>query len=444
MKAKIQITWSLIKSSFAFVPTLMSLSAILAAYLFIWIDKLDNPTIKDISSYVYNGGADGARTLLSTISASMIGIAGVTFSITIVALTLASGQFGPRLLRNFMKDLGNQFVLGTYISTFIYCLFVIQAIRSVGDLDFIPRLSIAFAMFLAILGLGVLIFFFHYISTSIQADYVIADAYKDLHRAIDKSFPARVEITGNKKFSHNTLITINEESHPHVWQIQSSKSGYLQAIDYEGLVTLAQKEEIIIELKLMPGDFQMMGSGIMTIKANQSNLDLSTTLNDCMIVGKQKTSDQDMEYSIDQLVEIAVRALSPGINDPTTAITCIDHLSSALSIIALRQFPPNIYMDSDEQLRVIAKPYSFTGMFNTAFDQIRQNGSGSEAICIRLLEVFEKMAPIMITKEQKDLIHQHAEMVHTASEKNFEEDRDKEIANKLYKKVLQAIADNKQ
>ena len=443
MKAKIQITWGFIKSSFAFIPTIMSVAAVFIAYLFIYVDKLDNPTINDISSYVYNGGADGARTLLSTISASMIGIAGVSFSITIVALTLASGQFGPRLLRNFMKDLGNQFVLGTYISTFIYCLFVIQAIRSTGDIEFIPRLSVAFAMVLAILGLGVLIFFFHYISTSIQADYVIADAYRDLHRAIDRSFPESVEISDGKKFSRNTKLTINEESHPHVWQIQSSKSGYLQAIDYEGLVTLAQKDDLLIELKLMPGDFQMMGSSIMTIKANQANLDLSDKLNSCMIVGKQKTSDQDLEYSIDQLVEIAVRALSPGVNDPTTAITCIDHLSSALSIIALRQFPPNIYMDSDEQLRVIAKPFSFTGMFNTAFDQIRQNGSSTEAICIRLLEVFEKMAPIMITKEQKDILKLHAKMVHTASEKNFGEARDKEKANEIYQRVEQEIALNK-
>ena len=216
MKAKIQIAWGFIKSSFAFIPTIMSTAAILAAYFLIWVDKLDNDTIGEISGYLYTGGAAGARTLLSTISSSMIGIAGVSFSITIVALTLASSQFGPRLLRNFMKDLGNQFVLGTYISTFIYCLFIIQAIRSTDDLDFIPRLSIAFAMLFAILGLGVLIFFFHYISTSIQADYVIADAYRDLQKAIDRSFPESVEISDKKKFSRDTLRTINEESHSNV------------------------------------------------------------------------------------------------------------------------------------------------------------------------------------------------------------------------------------
>ncbi|MFC2187056.1 DUF2254 domain-containing protein [Fulvivirgaceae bacterium LMO-SS25] len=442
MKAKIQITWGFIKSSFAFVPTIMSVAAVFTAYFFIYVDKLDNPTINDISSYVYNGGADGARTLLSTISGSMIGIAGVSFSITIVALTLASGQFGPRLLRNFMKDLGNQFVLGTYISTFIYCLFVIQAIRSTGDIEFIPRLSVAFAMVLAILGLGVLIFFFHYISTSIQADYVIADAYRDLGRAIDKSFPESVEISEGKKFTTNTQLTINDKSRKEVQQIKASKSGYIQAIDYEGLVAIAQKEDLIIEIDLMPGDYQMMGSVIMTIKTNKNNLDVSDKLNGCMIVGKQKTSDQDLEYSIDQLVEIAVRALSPGVNDPTTAITCIDHLSSALSVIALRQFPPNNYMDSDEQLRVIAKPFSFTGMFNTAFDQIRQNGNNTEAVCVRLLQVFEKLAPIMITKEQKDVIALHAKMVHSASEKNFSEYRDKEIIAELYRKVMQKLAAN--
>ncbi len=342
-----------------------------------------------------------------------------------------------------MKDLGNQFVLGTYISTFIYCPFIIQAIRSTDDLDFIPRLSIAFAMLLAILGLGVLIFFFHYISASIQADYVIADAYRDLQRAIDRSFPESVEISDKKKFSRNTLLTINEESHSNVQQITSFKSGYLQAVDYEGLVAIAQKEDLIIELKLMPGDFQMMGSNILTVKAAQANLDIGTRLNSYVIVGKQKTSDQDLEYSIDQLVEIAVRALSPGINDPTTAITCIDHLSSALSIIALRQFPPNIYMDNEEQLRVIAKPFSFTGMFNTAFDQIRQNGSSTEAICIRLLQVFEKMGQILITDEQKETLTIHAKMVHNASGKYFGEARDKEIANEIYKRVIKEIADNK-
>ena len=163
MKLRLQSSWESLRTSFWFIPAVMTFVAIVLSFLLVYVDRRIGPET-EVFGFIYSGGPEGARLVLSTIAGSMITVAGVTFSITIVALTLASSQFGPRLLRNFMHDTGNQVTLGTFIATFVYCLLVLRTVHTVEGEDFVPSISVAVAIFLALAGIAVLIYFIHHVS----------------------------------------------------------------------------------------------------------------------------------------------------------------------------------------------------------------------------------------------------------------------------------------
>ena len=186
---RLRAWWDYLRGTYWAVPSAMAAAAVGLSVAMIQLDEATTATMLERWSWVYTGGPEGARAVLSTIAASMITVAGVTFSITIVALTLASQQFGPRLLKNFLRDLGNQIVLGTFVSTYLYCLLVLRTVRGSDAEEFVPHLAVTVGVVLAILSLGVLIFFIHHVATSIQASRIIANVANDLELAIERMFP---------------------------------------------------------------------------------------------------------------------------------------------------------------------------------------------------------------------------------------------------------------
>lgn len=190
--SRLRALWEYLRGTYWAVPSAMAVAAAGLSFGAIQLDEFTTTTVLDRLSWVYTGGPEGARAVLSTIASSMITVAGVTFSITIVALTLASQQFGPRLLRNFLRDPGNQIVLGTFVSTFIYCLLVLRTVRGSDEEEFVPHLAVTLGVGLAMLSLGVLIYFIHHVATSIQAARIIANVAEDLEGAINQLFPDSV------------------------------------------------------------------------------------------------------------------------------------------------------------------------------------------------------------------------------------------------------------
>ncbi len=419
------------------------------AVLLLYLDAhvvADSPWLQTLA---YSGSADGATDVLVLVASSMVGIAGVTFSITIVALTLASGHFGPRLLRNFMKDFGNQVVLGTYISTFVYCLWVLQAMRAQADVVMVPGLSVTGALVMALAGLSVLIFFIHHVSTAIQAGHVIGDAYGDLVEAVDRHLLDVESPTDTGDEEQDDRLLFDEElaevrKRTIMENVQGRRSGYVQAIDYAYLLAMTKRLDIAVELQVRAGDFLVGGSPVLTVYSDVPlDEDLEKTVNYALFVGGQKTAEQDLEYSLDQLVEIAVRALSPGINDPGTAVACVDYLAAALAQAAQKQFPSGMYRDTDGVARVFARRFTFAGMFDAAFHQIRQNSAGAVALYLRMLEVFCDLVPLMRTEEQQEALEVHAEMVFNACQRQVAEQRDLDKANARYSDILIALQRDK-
>lgn len=420
---KLLFFWNELKATFWFVPVLLILSSILLSMVSVYIDNTVNIAQEGISRFFLVSSSDSARSILTTISAAMIGVAGTVFSVTLVALTLASSQFGPRLIKNFMYVRLNQVVLGSYISTFLYCLLVLNAIKDHDGYVFIPSISILIAIFATIVNIILLIVFIHQIAISIQADNVISDISSFISTQVKSLFPEKIDGDFNDEKDYEAGRIKSHYASKRA--LKCPKSGYLQYIDLENLLQSAKEFEGLIELKYRPGGYIVEGMDIGLVHSNQAidKENLADILSQ-FVIGKTKTSQQDLEFSIHQMVEIAARALSPGINDPYTAITCIDNLTATMCYLAEVQFPSRYRFDEKDNLRLIADTFDFEGVLAAAFNQIRQFSGGCPAVIIRLMEALTTIDEFAKKKSYKKALAKHAKMVLNLGEKTIQEEND--------------------
>ncbi|MDQ2918631.1 MAG: DUF2254 domain-containing protein, partial [Verrucomicrobiota bacterium] len=399
-----------LRSSYWFIPTLLAIGATALSFVTVHADTLINAKWARTTGWIWAGGPEGARNVLATIAGSTITVAGVVFSVTIVSLTLASSQFGPRLLRTFLTDRGTQFVLGIFVATFLYCLLVLRTVRGTDAAQFVPFLSVTVGVLFAVTSVAFLIFFVHHVSTSILAENLVARVATELHRGIDRLYPDKID--GAQRDDEQSESDLPARFEEEAATVESKRSGYINAISIEDLFALAKKEELVIRLNMRPGQFVAEGATLARVwPAGKSNEKLSAAVQRAYYFGAQRTPTQDIEYSIDQLVEVAVRALSPGINDPFTAITCIDWLGAALMRVGGRKIPSGWLYDEQHHLRVIATSTDFAGIAASALNQVRQYGSKSVAVAIRMLEVLTKVAPHLQRENDRAVLLVHAQKI---------------------------------
>ncbi|NCD42199.1 MAG: DUF2254 domain-containing protein [Bacteroidia bacterium] len=406
---KLLFFWNELRATFWFFPVIIILFSVLLAIGFITLDAVVSLSQEGLGRYFFVNSVDAARSILSTVSGAMIGVAGTVFSVTLVVLTLASSQLGPRLIKNFMYIRLNQIVLGSYISTYLYCLIVLNAIKETSDYSFVPSLSILFALLAAVANILLLIVFIHHTAVSIQADKVIADISAFISRQVTVLFPEKMgnEISESVDFSVDKI----KSAFPVIVSVKSPGSGYFQYLDSQKLLTTVSNADALFELFYRPGDYLVAGMeiGKLFLKDN-SGENLVDKISFLFVIGRTKTAHQDLEFSIHQMVEIAMRALSPGVNDPYTAIACIDNLTATLCYLAQVEFPSKYRMDEQQQLRIIANRLDFEGVLNAAFLQIRQFSLGSPAVIIRLMEVLTIIHEFALKPEHKKAVIRHAKM----------------------------------
>jgi len=410
---KLRALWDTLRTSYWFVPSLMAAGTVMLWTAVHAVDvRLKEGGTQDLG-WIYSGGPQGARELLGVVSGSMITVTGVTFSITIVALTLASQQFGPFLLRNFMRDTGNQVVLGTFISTFLFCLLTLRVIRDTSRVTNVPHLSVSVAIFLTMASLGVLIYFIHHVSSFIQASNIIYVVSLELRQAIDRLFPEPIGVAAEQ----DALAASDRRKLPPGFDaesatVTSSKYGYIKAFDDEMLLKAAMDHGLVVRLLKRPGDFVGEGDGIADVWPGLSlNREVEKNINESLLLGTQRTATQDVDFVFDQIVEVAVRSLSPGINDPFTAIICIDHLGQGLRRMAGREIPSPFRLADDGALRVVACGVTFPEMADTAFNQIRHYGRSSVPVLKRLLDTIAAVATHVGREEDRQALLRHALLI---------------------------------
>ena len=415
------------------VPTI---EVAFAVGLFVVTYTLDQAVYRGdltVPSWINSGSADAARQILTAIAAAVITVVTLVFSITILALTLASQQFGPRMLRNFIRDRGTQLTLGTFVATFVYAILALGSIGHGHRGDFVPHLSITVALGLVLASLGVLIYIIHHIAKSIQLPEVISSIASDLSAGIETEMAgSTADVLEAGPSVTELLVRMDESGAP----VAAPRSGYLQFVAYDTLVDIATQSDAVIYLLYRPGHFVVEGFTLATVWPASAATGVARAMERSHVTGPNRTLTQDLAFAIDQLVEIAIRALSPAVNDTFTALTCVDWLSDALCKLTARWGPRRVHRDREGNVRVIAAEAPYSRFVERAFDKIRQAGKGMPAVMIRQLDALTKVMEYATTEEQRVPLREQAEMILRSSEESVPEPLDRADVRSRYEALV--------
>ncbi len=436
MTARLQAWWDDLRASYWFIPAVMTVLAITLSFASTAFDQMIGQDWVDGFGWIYANKPEGARAFLSTIAGSMIGVAGVTFSITIAAVVYATSQFGPRLLTNFMRDTGNQITLGAFIATFIYCLMVLRTVRSADEplgnvpegaelfTGFVPHFSILLAIGFALLSVAVLIYFFHHIPDSVHASNVTAGVGKELKNKIIHLYP---EDAAKDAVLPRDAAAWERPDAP--GRIVSERAGYLQFLSISSLVATAKARDAVIEMRYRPGDFIMPGRTLALVwPLEAADEDMAEAVRGAFSFGRKRTQGQDAVFLANELVEIAGRALSPGINDPFTAISCMDWLAAALGELAQRRIPSEAHRDEEDDLRVLLGAPDFAEFCAVAFGQMRPYAQSDRNAALHLMALLAAAAETTPRRADRETLARHAEMLKTGAAQTLDEQSVAEVA----------------
>lgn len=427
-----------LRNTYWFVPMLMLVAVAVLAKVTTEIDESFDPQkVPWLHELVYSGGPDGAREILGTIAASMITVAGVVFSVTIVGLQLASSQFGPRMLMNFVRDRANQVTLGTFVSSFLFSLLVLRSIRG-SDPSTVPHLSVSVALLIAIGGLSVLVYFIHHIATAIQAPNLVYAISKELLASVDQLYPKEDDTsTRDERSAHDLPDDFDENARA----VDANGSGFVQAVEYEDLMAIAREHDLLVRLDTRPGRFVVHNTRCAKAHpADRVTREVEERIADTVITGSRRTFLEDIEFPIKQMVEIAVRCLSPAINDPFTASTCVDHMSVGLSRLAGREFASQYLTDDTGTLRVvIADPVTFARLVHAAFDQVRQAASFHAQVHLHMLDALARIAGGVVDPRRFEPLLEEGRLILEAADRNVEAEADQGAVRERYDALLAAI-----
>jgi uncharacterized membrane protein len=418
---------------------LPTLEVVLAVGLFLVTWSLDRAAYRgslSLPSFVISGTADAARQILTAIAAALITVVGVVFSIMIVTLTLASTQFGPRMLRIFIRDRGTQLTLGTFVGTFVFAILALISIGPGSHGDFVPHLSITICLLLVLVDLAVLIYFIHHIAVSIQLPEVIAGIAAELSQAIEAG-AGEPEWAGPVARGP-TAEALNARLDAAGAPVPAPASGYLQFVRHRSLVRIARELDAVIRLDHRPGHFLVQGHPLATVWPAEAAPAVAASFARAHITGPSRTLAQDIAFAVDQLVEIAIRALSTAVNDTFTALTCIDWLGEGLCRIADQWQPNPVHRDDDGRIRVIAQPVSYERLVQRSFEKIRQAGAGMPAVLIRQLDALAEIMRATVSDEQRAVLLDQADMIDRLNTATVAEPADRADVHRRYLLVLAA------
>ncbi|WP_346837015.1 DUF2254 domain-containing protein [Microbulbifer sp. SAOS-129_SWC] len=436
MKQRLQHIGERLRASFWLIPAVMVFAAIVLAQALLYLDRsgvlsnLPGLSLRDPNS---------ARSLLSTIAASTITVAGTVFSITTVALSLASSQFGPRLVRNFMRDRGTQFAMGMFLSTFVYALMTIRGIDALSDGGDSHVAGIHAAVLLALISIGTLIYFIHNVAQSIQVDNVTFNINREFSNAIDRHYPAARHGHENAEFCDLRQLALGDNA----LNVFSGGSGYILSIDRNKLVAWAREHGCCILLDCHAGSYVHHWSRVARIYQPPRTIDsaeISTAINQTINIDRLPTAEQDIVFSIHQLAQIAVRALSPGINDPYTAYSCIDRLVDGIGKVLQRPQLPNCFHDDDGELRLVTTVLDFDDLLRAAFDEIREYGRSSGVVMHHLLNNLIELADICSRRVDKRALDNYSYRLEEDCDKFIKDRYDRELIGKKIHCIRQRVA----
>jgi len=453
MNARLIKFWNDLQSSYYFIPGLMALGAILLAFITIAVDKNFADYFAKKTGWFYSNTAGGARAVLTTIAGSMMTVAAVTFSITMVAVTSAAGQYGPRLIGNFMRDKANQVTLGTFTATFVYCLTILRVART-GDAagagsavaEFVPNISVFVAMVMTMFSVGVMIFFIHHIPETLNVGNITAQVGRKLRGDIQNMFPENIGDSETDKEAPSNAVNLEDYHHKNALKIKAKAEGYIQAVQEDAILKWATRHDAVVRLQYRPGDFSVKGDTLMHVwTRGGAHLETDDKHEEVLLgtyaMGTQRTAHQNILFLADELVEILARALSPGVNDPFTAINCINWFHSAIHAMMHSGEPEAYRRDENGDLRVIAHAISFKRFVSVICDQSRPYIASDRNTAIKMLTVLTELTVEAKTDAKRNILIAQIEKLDRATQDKLSSTLEREELRERFETSVKMIND---
>jgi uncharacterized membrane protein len=439
---KLRAVWNEVRDSLWFLPAVLTLAGAALAVLMVGLDQQDVLPEETAPLWLMTGSSDGARGVLSAIASGIITVTGVVFSVTIVALQLASTQYTPRVLRNFTADRASQMVLGVFIGTFTYSLLVLRVVRGEEPTAmengeyFIPHLSIVVAVVLALVSIGFLIFFINHLARSIQASVLIARVTEETLRTMERLLPARFgeaaddDVASATPAAQGSIITANS-------------SGYVQAIDHDAVSKILEDGGgVTVRLERQVGEFILPGAAVATVwpamPTDHEDSPVVQHVRAAYLMGSERTPYMDLEHGVIELADIAVKALSPGINDPTTAVLCVDRLSELLLAFARQEPPRRVRRHNGGRGILIIPRTEFDRLADLALDQVRHFGVGDPRFAIALLDRLAELG-MVLPRHHRQAVARHAAAVLRDARRRINDEADLNRVETAGRQALDAL-----
>ncbi len=427
MTARIRKLLNQIGENFWLVPGAMVLAAVLLAVALLGLDRSGRlPPWLTQSNWLYNGGGTGARTLLGAIASSTIGVAGTVFSITIAALSLAAGQMGPRLLRNFTRDRGVQFALGAFLGTFSYALMVLRSVRTQEEGIFTPHLALTVGVLLAFACVATLVYFVGHMANRINVDTVVELVSDDVRAAMKATVTTEVQAAPPADAFWAGAVAIVDP-----------RRGYLQQLDESGLADWAARNGTAIRLLARRGDYVFPGAPIALMSVRAAGAE--EAIRNATALATTRGSAGDVEYAVRQLVEVAVRALSAGINDPHTAMSVLNRLGATLCDLAGCHLPSGVTKRNDAVVLVVPNA-NYQSLVDVMFHLIRQNAAGSTAVAIRMLDVLTAVIACESDAGRRSVLLRHADLIRDDAQREIGNEADLAEVVRRHGALVHALA----
>ncbi|MFN2375545.1 MAG: DUF2254 domain-containing protein [Candidatus Binatia bacterium] len=353
-------------------------------------------------------------------------------SSTLIALSVASSQYSSRVLRNFMSDRGTQSVLGAFVGIFAYCLVVLRTIRGGDEGAFVPSLAVLGGLLLGLVGIAVFIYFIHHISLSIQASHILAAVSAETLQTVGQLYPR--DPGGEGAAPEPVQTGAVQAWHP----VAAAETGYVQSLDTKDLLAFASERGTVVRMEARVGQFVVEGLPLAFLRGTPPTDDDSRRLTGLYTVGRQRTAKEDATFGIRQLVDVALKALSPGINDTTTAVMCIDHLTAILVCLADRRIDSR-YRSADGAVRLLTCGPTYADFIDESFDQIRQNAAGNVAVLDSLLGSLERLASETTRPSRRPVLLEHALAVSELVRRSVPAARDRQRLDVRSARVLAVL-----
>ena len=404
-----------LRSSLWFVPALFALGAFLLALVALAIDDGLSPDPGQLF-FLYGGTAEGARSMLSTIAQSMLTFTGLVFTITMLVLQLASSQLSPRVMRTFLRDRGNQVVLGLFVATFVYTLAVLRDVRTSvnGDEGFVPGLSIWIAFTLLLASVGAFIYYIDHMAHAIRANAVISSIAKECEQALDRLYPERA---AQGKPERPALGAI-----PASLVLKARRAGVVVGVDEARLLAVIEHADRRAELAFAVGDFVPFGSALVRLSGRWDR-DAAEEVYKAITLGDERTLQQDAAFGFRQLVDVAMRALSPGTNDPTTAVQALDRLHDLLRRLVEREIPSPNRADATGVVRLVAPRPGWNEYVELAIDEIRLAGEGQLQVSRHLRHMLTDLLEVAPPHRQA-VLRRELKLTNSGAARSFAEPED--------------------